>query len=109
MQVVRTVLVTIAASLLAGLIGHVVDRLLGLDSLTAHGGGVGSLLRLLLLGLIMLPIVAGVLLAARVPEAASALAWVRRRLRPGWPARGGSRSTTHGARPTTSDGPTHVL
>ena len=29
----------------------------------------GSLLRLLVLGLIMLPIVAGVMLAARVPEA----------------------------------------
>jgi putative peptidoglycan lipid II flippase len=84
-QVVRTVVVTVAASLLAGLIGHVVDRLLALDSLTAHGGGLGSLLRLLLLGLIMLPIVAGVLLAARVPEAASALAWVERRLGRGGP------------------------
>ena len=74
MQVVRTVVVTVAASLLAGLIGHVVDRLLGLESLTTHGGGIGSLLRLLLLGLIMLPIVAGVLFVARVPEA-----------RPRWP------------------------
>ena len=84
-QVVRTVVVTVAASLLAGLIGHVVDQLLGLESLTTHGGGIGSLLRLLLLGLIMLPIVAGVLLVARVPEAASALAWVRRRLGRGGP------------------------
>nr|WP_051574231.1 murein biosynthesis integral membrane protein MurJ [Mycobacterium sp. URHB0044] len=85
LQVVRTILVTITASLLAGLIGHVVDQLFGLESLTAHGGGAGSLLRLLLLGLIMLPIVAGVLLAAKVPEATTALAWVRRRLGRGAP------------------------
>jgi putative peptidoglycan lipid II flippase len=85
LQVLRTILVTIAASLLAGLIGHVVDQLLGLESLTTRGGGAGSLLRLLLLGLIMLPIVAGMLLAARVPEAAAALAWVRRRLGRGGP------------------------
>ena len=38
-EVVRTVLVAIAASLLAGLIAHVVDQLLGLESLTEHGGG----------------------------------------------------------------------
>ena len=38
----------------------------------------GSLLRLLVLGLIMLPIVAAVMLAARVPEAQAALAAVRR-------------------------------
>src|SRR6476469_1300691 len=52
---VRTVLVATAASLLAGLIAHVVDQLLGLESLTSHGGG-GSVLRLLVLGLIMAPI-----------------------------------------------------
>ena len=40
---------TVAASLLAGLVAHVADRLLGLDELTAHGGGAGSLLRLLVL------------------------------------------------------------
>jgi putative peptidoglycan lipid II flippase len=85
LAVIRTILVTIAASLLAGLIGHVVDQLLGLESLTARGGGAGSLLRLLLLGVIMLPIVAGVMLAAKVPEAATALAWVRRRLGRGGP------------------------
>ena len=57
--VVRTVLVATAASLLAGLIAHVVDQLLGLESLTEHGGA-GSMLRLLVLGLIMLPIIGGV-------------------------------------------------
>lgn len=78
--VIRTVLVTITASLLAGLIAYVVDKLLGLESLTVHGGGAGSLLRLFVLGVIMAPIVAWVMLAAKVPEALSALALVRRRL-----------------------------
>jgi putative peptidoglycan lipid II flippase len=80
LQVVRTVLVTVAGSLLAGLIGYVVDRLFGLESLTRNWGGGGSLLRLLVLGLIMAPIIGGVLLAAKVPEAQAALAAVRRRL-----------------------------
>ncbi|OBK29907.1 murein biosynthesis integral membrane protein MurJ [Mycobacterium asiaticum] len=75
---VRTILVTIAASLLAGLIAHVVDRLLGLHQLTEHGG-MGSLLRLLVLGLIMVPILAAVMLGARVPEAQAALAAIRTR------------------------------
>ncbi len=80
LQVVRTILVTICASLIAGLIAHVVDQLLGLESLTRTWGGGGSLLRLLVLGLIMTPTIAGVLLAARVPEAQAALAAVRGRL-----------------------------
>ena len=79
LEVVRTVLVATAASLVAGLVAHVVDQLLGLASLTEHGGG-GSMLRLLVLGLIMLPIIAGVMLAARVSEAQAALAAVQRRL-----------------------------
>ena len=77
---VRTVLVTTAASLIAGLLAHVVDQLLGLESLTEHGGGAGSMLRLLVLGLIMLPIICAFMLAARVPEAQAALAAVQRRL-----------------------------
>ncbi|GLD20908.1 putative peptidoglycan biosynthesis protein MviN [Mycobacterium kiyosense] len=89
---VRTILVTIAASLLAGLIAHVADRLLGIDRLTAHGG-IGSLLRLAVLAVIMVPILAGVLLGAQVPEARAALDVIRRRL--GTPDRGAApRSTT---------------
>jgi putative peptidoglycan lipid II flippase len=80
LAVVRTILVTVAASLIAGLVAHVIDQLLGLEALTRNWGGAGSLLRLFLLGLIMVPIVAGVLLAAQVPEAQVALAAVRRRL-----------------------------
>ncbi|MFV1471534.1 lipid II flippase MurJ [Mycolicibacterium elephantis] len=80
LEVVRSILVTIAASLLAGLTAHVADQLLGLESLTRNWGGAGSLLRLLALGLIMVPIIVGVLLAARVPDALAALAVVRRRL-----------------------------
>jgi putative peptidoglycan lipid II flippase len=79
-DVVRTILVTIAGSLLAGLLAHVVDQLAGVEKLTEHGGAAGSLLRLLILGVIMLPIIAGVLLAARVPDAQAALRAVRRRL-----------------------------
>ena len=55
-------------------------QLLGLESLTRNWGGAGSLLRLLVLGLLMVPIIAGVMLAARVPDAQAALAAVRRRL-----------------------------
>ncbi|MGA5543237.1 murein biosynthesis integral membrane protein MurJ [Mycobacterium sp. NPDC051198] len=84
--VIRTILVTIAASLVASLVAHAADRLLGLDSLTEHAGAAGSLLRLLALGVIMVPIIAGVMIAARVPEAQSALAMVRRRLGRGRPA-----------------------
>jgi putative peptidoglycan lipid II flippase len=63
LQVVRTILVTITASLIAGLIAHVVDQLLGLAALTRNWGGAGSLLRLLVLGLIMVPIIAWVMVA----------------------------------------------
>src|SRR6476646_8357281 len=79
LEVVRTALVGTAASMVAGLIAHIVDRLAGLQSLTEHGGA-GSMLLLLLLGLIMLPIIAGVMLAARVPDAQAALAAVQRRV-----------------------------
>ncbi|WP_197500645.1 murein biosynthesis integral membrane protein MurJ, partial [Mycobacterium sp. 852002-51961_SCH5331710] len=80
LQVVRTVLVTIAASLLAAMVGQVADQLFGLEALTRNWGGGGSLLRLLALGLIMVPVIVGVLLGARVPEAQAALEAVRRRL-----------------------------
>ncbi len=82
---VRTILVATSASLLAGLVAHVADRLLGLHRLTEHGG-MGSLLRLFLLGVIMVPILAGVMLGARVPEARAAAAVIRRRTRPRAPA-----------------------
>jgi putative peptidoglycan lipid II flippase len=75
---VRTILVTITASLLAGLIAHVVDQLMGMQRLTAYGGGAGSLLRLFVLAVIMAPIVALVMLRARVPEAQAALTVFRR-------------------------------
>ncbi|UXA21059.1 murein biosynthesis integral membrane protein MurJ [Mycobacterium sp. SMC-4] len=73
LDVVRTVLVTIAASLAAGLVAHVVDRLFGLEALTQAWGGLGSLLRLTVLGLVMAPLVAAVMLAAKVPEAMAAV------------------------------------
>ncbi|GFG87291.1 MULTISPECIES: murein biosynthesis integral membrane protein MurJ [Mycolicibacter] len=78
-NVVRTVLVTVTASLLAGLVAEVLDRVLGLRTLTDRGAA-GSMLRLLVLALVMLPIIGAVLVRAQVPEAAAALAAVRRRL-----------------------------
>jgi putative peptidoglycan lipid II flippase len=74
---VRTILVTATASLLAGLIAYLVDVLLGMQRLTAYGGGAGSLLRLFVLAVIMTPIVAVVMLRAQVPEAVAALAVFR--------------------------------
>ena len=79
-EVVRTVLVTIAAALVSGVVAYAADRLLGLHALTHHFGGAGSMLRLLLLAVITAPITAAVLLTARVPDAQAALAAVRRRL-----------------------------
>jgi len=75
---VRTILVTATASLLAGLVAYLVDVLMGLQRLTAYGGGAGSLLRLLVLAVIMAPIVAVVMVRAQVPEAVAALAVFRR-------------------------------
>ncbi|HEY2504656.1 MAG TPA: lipid II flippase MurJ [Mycobacterium sp.] len=78
---VRTVLVTVAAALLAALVAHVSARLLSLGELTAQGGAAGSLLRLVVLAAIMLPIMATVMVRARVPEAQAALDAVSRRIR----------------------------
>lgn len=76
-QEARTVLVTIAASLLAGLVAHVADRLLRLNELTVHGGSVGSLLRLTVLASVMLPIMAAVMLHGNVPEVHATLSAVK--------------------------------
>ena len=95
LQVIRTILVTTAASLLAGLLAHIADQLLGLETLTAGGGGAGSLVRLAAMGLIMVPVIAGVLLAARVPEAEAAVAFVHRRLGRPVPVPTASISRTH--------------
>jgi putative peptidoglycan lipid II flippase len=73
----RTILVTLTASLSAGLIAYVVDQLMGLNRLTAFGGGAGSLLRLFVLAVIMVPIFVVVMLRAQVPEAHAALAALR--------------------------------
>ena len=79
LQVIRTILVTISASLIAGLLAHVVDQLLGLETLTRVFGGLGSILRLAVLGVLMLPIIGLVLWVARVPDAHAAVTAVRRR------------------------------
>lgn len=79
--VVRTVLATTAASVLAALAAGAVDRFLGLDAkLTVRGGGAGSMLRLLIFAAVMLPVLAAVMLAARVPDALAAWRAVQRRI-----------------------------
>ncbi|PRC41530.1 murein biosynthesis integral membrane protein MurJ, partial [Mycobacterium sp. ITM-2017-0098] len=79
-DVIRTILVTITAALTAGLVAHVIDQLVGLENLTTHWGAGGSLLRLMALGIVMVPIIVGIMLGAKVPDAQAALAAVRRRL-----------------------------
>ena len=85
--VLHTVAVTVAASVLATLIAEVVDRLLGLRQLTEHGP-VGSLVRLMVLTGVMLPIIAAVMLRAKVPEALAAAAAVSHRIFAGSHRRG---------------------
>ncbi|AKS31616.1 murein biosynthesis integral membrane protein MurJ [Mycolicibacterium goodii] len=80
LTVVRTILVTLTASLLSVLVAVIADQLLGLETLTVRFGAGGSMIRLVALGLIMVPIIAGVLTAAKVPEAQAAIRVVRRRL-----------------------------
>ncbi|BBZ31167.1 hypothetical protein MMAD_54620 [Mycolicibacterium madagascariense] len=79
LDVVRTILVTVA-----GRCSRAWSRTSSTDcwawTLTEHHGGAGSILRLLVLGLIMAPIIATVLLTAKVPDALAAAAAVRRRL-----------------------------
>lgn len=86
-DMVRTVLVTLTASLLAALVADVLDRALGLRNLTDHGAA-GSLVRLVVLTSVMLPIIAAIMVRAHVPEAAAALAAVRRRIGAGAAATG---------------------
>ncbi|MGW0160279.1 murein biosynthesis integral membrane protein MurJ [Mycobacterium sp. NPDC003323] len=93
--VMHTILVTIAASMIAGLAAHAVDQLLGLEALTGHGGGAGSLLRLFVIGVIMAPIIGVVLWSAKVPDALSAVDAVRRRL--------GGRTASAAARTSSPD------
>ena len=79
--VVRTVLATTAAAVVAALVAGAVDRLLGLDQrLTVRGGGAGSMVRLMILIAVMLPVLAAGMLAARVPDAVAAWGAVRRRI-----------------------------
>ncbi|GJF13518.1 murein biosynthesis integral membrane protein MurJ [Mycolicibacterium cyprinidarum] len=99
-EVVRTVLVTITASMVAGLTAYVIDQFLGLADLTTRWGGAGSLLRLSVLGLVMVPIIIAVLLGARVPDAHAALAAVRRRL----PSRATVAATPPTVRPRSAAG-----
>ena len=75
----RTVFATTAASVVAALITAGVDRLLGLQRLTEHGGA-GSMLRLMILAIVMLPLTAGLTVAAGVPDAVAGWGAVRRRL-----------------------------
>ena len=105
----RTILVTTAAALSAGLIAHVADQLLGLESLTENGGGAGSILRLLILGVIMLPIIVAVCCSRPgVPDARAAAAVVRRRLGRGRSTPRVAAARGEGSRPTAAGYAPHV-
>ena len=79
--VARTIVGSAAAALIAALAAAAVDRIFGLDqTLTERGGGAGSMVRLLILAGVMFPVMAAVMLAARVPDAVAASGAVRRRL-----------------------------
>ena len=98
---VRTILATTGASMLAAAIALGFDRALGLPALTAQGGAGGSMLRLVLLALLMVPVLAAVMLSAGVPDAAAAVAAVRRRMAAVRAAPGARLSPTTIPQPTT--------
>lgn len=76
----RTMLVTTAAAAGAAVVAAAADRMLGLQRLTDGGGGAGSMVRLGILAVIMAPVLAGGMLAGRVPDALAASAVARRRI-----------------------------
>ncbi|MUM17096.1 murein biosynthesis protein MurJ [Mycobacterium sp. CBMA271] len=78
--VVRTVLVTLAASATAAAVGLGIDRGFGLDLLTLRGGGLGSILRLAIIGIVMLCVTCALMVAVKLPEALSVVAILQRRL-----------------------------
>lgn len=79
--VTRTILWTTLAAVVAALAAGGIDRLLGLDeALTVRGGGAGSMVRLVIIAAVMLPIMVGIMLAARVPDMAAGWAAVQRRV-----------------------------
>ncbi|QCH26381.1 murein biosynthesis integral membrane protein MurJ [Mycobacteroides salmoniphilum] len=79
-DVARTVLITLAVSVTAAAIGLGVDRGFDLDLLTRAGGGLGSVLRLAILGTVMLTVTFALMVAVRLPEALSVVSMLQRRL-----------------------------
>jgi putative peptidoglycan lipid II flippase len=77
--VARTVVVSAGASAVAAALAVVVDRGLNLELLTTRSGGAGSMVRLLILGVVMLPVLAALMLAGRVPDAIAARWAIARR------------------------------
>lgn len=78
--VVRTVLIALAASGTAAAVGLGIDRGFDLDLLTRAGGGLGSILRLVILGTVMLTVTFAAMVAVKLPEALSIVALLQRRL-----------------------------
>lgn len=79
-DVARTALVALAASVTAAAVGLGIDRGFGLDLLTQRGGGLGSILRLAILGIVMLAVTFALMVAVKLPEALSVVAMLQRRL-----------------------------
>ncbi|SKN00474.1 integral membrane protein MviN [Mycobacteroides abscessus subsp. massiliense] len=79
-DVARTALVALATSVTAAAVGLGIDRGFGLDLLTQRGGGLGSILRLAILGIVMLAVTFALMVAVKLPEALSVVAMLQRRL-----------------------------
>ncbi|MFR9753713.1 murein biosynthesis integral membrane protein MurJ [Nocardia sp. 004] len=78
----RTVSRVLLASLAGGAVMWIVDRVLGLDRLSASFGGPGSLLRVAITALVMLAVAFGLMRLAGIPEIVAITVAVSRRF--GW-------------------------
>ncbi|MEU7629964.1 murein biosynthesis integral membrane protein MurJ [Nocardia sp. NPDC049220] len=78
----RTVTRVVLASLAGGAVMWIVDRILGLDRLTASFGGPGSLIRVAITAIVMLTVAFGLMRLAGIPEIVAITVAISRRL--GW-------------------------
>ncbi|MGO4617345.1 murein biosynthesis integral membrane protein MurJ [Nocardia sp. 2YAB30] len=78
----RTVTRVVLASLAGGAVMWIVDRVLGLDRLSASFGGPGSLVRVAITAIVMLTVAFGLMRLAGIPEIVAITVAISRRL--GW-------------------------
>ena len=76
----RAILITTTVSAFAALVAAGADQLLGLDAFTERAGGAGSMVRLVILTVVMLPIIGVLMVQLQVPDAVAGWTAVRSRL-----------------------------